>query len=75
MKWTHSLILIVFLYISICSSVNAQFKAEVKTIKVGDIKMAYYVRGQGKPLVMINGFISTMSLWDPALLDKLAKHH
>ena len=24
---------------------------------------------------MINGFISTMSLWDPALLDELAKHH
>lgn len=75
MKWTHRLISVVFLYICICSSVYAQFKAEVKTINVGDIKIAYYIRGQGKPLIMINGFISTMSLWDPALLDELAKHH
>jgi pimeloyl-ACP methyl ester carboxylesterase len=75
MKWMHSLISIVFLYFGICSSVHAQFKAEVKTMNVGDIKLAYYVRGQGKPLLMINGFISTMSLWDPALLDELAKHH
>lgn len=75
MKWTHNLISVVFLCISICSSVHAQFKPEVKTINVGDIKMAYYIRGQGKPLVMINGYISTMSLWDPALLDELAKHH
>ncbi len=75
MKWMHSLISVVFLCIGICSSVHAQFKAEVKTINVGDIKMAYYIRGEGKPLIMINGFISTMSLWDPALLDKLAKHH
>jgi len=75
MKWTHSLISVVFLYIGICSSVHAEFKAEVKTINVGDIKIAYYIRGQGNPLIMINGFISTMSLWDPALLDELAKHH
>src|SRR5580704_2020053 len=76
MKWTHSLIsVVIFLCINMCSSVYAQFKAEVKTMNVGDIKMAYYIRGQGNPLVMINGFISTMSLWDPALLDELAKHH
>jgi pimeloyl-ACP methyl ester carboxylesterase len=33
------------------------------------------MKGQGEPLLMINGFISTMSLWDPALLDELAKNH
>jgi len=75
MKWMHGLISAVLLCMVICSPVHAQFKAEVKTVNVGDIKMAYYIRGQGKPLVMINGFISTMSLWDPALLDELAKHH
>ncbi len=37
MKWTRRLISIVLLYISIYSPVYAQFKAEVKTIKVGDI--------------------------------------
>ena len=70
-----ALLSVVFLCMAICSSVHAQFKAEVKTVNVGDIKMAYYIRGEGKPLIMINGFISTMSLWDPALLDELAKHH
>ncbi|MDR3491574.1 MAG: alpha/beta hydrolase [Gammaproteobacteria bacterium] len=75
MKWTTRLIAILLFCIGICSSVHAESKVEVKTINVGDIKMAYYIRGQGKPLIMINGFISTMSLWDPALVDELAKHH
>lgn len=73
MKWLYSLMTVLFL--CLCSSVHANFKAEVKTIDVGDIKIAYYIRGEGKPLLMINGFISTMSLWDPALLDELAKNY
>lgn len=51
------------------------FKAEVKYVQVGDVKLAYYTRGEGKPLVMINGFISTMSLWDPRLVAELSKTH
>ncbi|PZF78346.1 hypothetical protein DK847_00530 [Aestuariivirga litoralis] len=51
------------------------FKAEVKYVEVNGVKLAYYTRGQGKPLVMINGFISTMSLWDPLLVQDLAKNH
>ena len=39
------------------------------------VKLAYYPRGQGKPLVMINGFLSSMSLWDPALLADLETTH
>jgi pimeloyl-ACP methyl ester carboxylesterase len=54
---------------------NAQSKPEIKYMQVGDVKLAYYFRGQGEPLLMINGFISTMSLWDPALLDELSKKH
>lgn len=75
MKRPFNLIAVLFFCISICLPAHAQFKADVKTVNVGDIKMAYYIRGQGKPLLMINGFISTMSLWDPALLDELAKHY
>jgi pimeloyl-ACP methyl ester carboxylesterase len=75
MQWSYSFILAILLCVGINSSVHAQFKAEVKTVDVGDIKIAYYVRGQGEPLLMINGFISTMSLWDPALLDELAKNY
>lgn len=51
------------------------FKAEVKYVEVNGVKLAYYTRGTGKPLVMINGFISTMSLWDPLLVAELAKNH
>lgn len=51
------------------------FKAEVKFVEVNGVKLAYYMRGQGKPLVMVNGFISTMSLWDPLLVAELAKNH
>lgn len=54
-------------------SAYADSKAEVKYVTVGDINMAYYTRGQGKPLVMINGFLSSMSLWDPAVLEDLEK--
>lgn len=54
---------------------QAQSKAEVKYAQVGDVKLAYDTRGQGEPLMMINGFLSTLSLWDPALLDELAKNN
>lgn len=51
-----------------------QVRAEVRYAQVGQIKMAYYTRGEGKPLLMINGYLSTMSLWDPALLERLEKN-
>lgn len=50
------------------------FKPDVKYAQVGDVKLAYYIRGEGKPLVMINGFVSTMSLWDPLLIEELSKN-
>lgn len=51
------------------------FKAEVKYVQVGDVKLAYYTRGEGKPLVMVNGFMSTMGLWDPRLVAELSTTH
>lgn len=75
MKWIHCLVLTVLCSVGISVSAYAQFKPQVKFINVGDVKLAYYIRGQGKPLLMINGYLSTMSLWDPALLEKLAKNH
>lgn len=74
MRWSQTLLSLIF-FLSAFSSVNAQFKPEVKMIEVNGIKIAYYTRGQGAPLFMINGFISTMSLWDPALLEELEKHY
>ena len=54
---------------------HAEEKAEVKYAQVNGVKLAYYTRGKGEPLLMIMGFGATMSMWDPALLDTLAKNH
>lgn len=51
----------------------AKFRPEIRYVSVNGVKLAYYMRGHGKPLVMINGFLSSMSLWDPALLADLEK--
>jgi pimeloyl-ACP methyl ester carboxylesterase len=40
--------------------------------RVGDIKMSYRVFGTGDPLLMIMGYGSTMSLWEPGLIGQLA---
>lgn len=71
--------LLAFAALSLCVGMKgpaeASFKPKIQYAQVGDVKLAYYVRGKGKPLVMINGFISTMSLWDPLLLEELSKRH
>lgn len=58
-----------------CATTRPTSKAEVKTAQVGDVKIAYHTRGQGEPLLMINGFLASQSLWDPALLDDLAARY
>ena len=54
---------------------GARVKPHIQYAEVNGVKLAYYLRGKGKPLVMINGFLSSMSLWDPALLADLEKTH
>ncbi|MFM8790138.1 MAG: alpha/beta fold hydrolase [Chthoniobacterales bacterium] len=51
------------------------FKPEVKFAEVNGVKLAYYIRGEGEPLLLINGFISTMSLWYHIMVEELAKTH
>ncbi|MFI0435469.1 MAG: alpha/beta fold hydrolase [Parachlamydiaceae bacterium] len=75
MKGSFKLMYVLFLCMSIRASADATFKAEVKRMDVGDVTLAYYIRGEGKPLLMINGFLSTMSLWDPALIEELAVNY
>lgn len=48
---------------------------EVKKVKVNDIELAYQVFGSGEPLIMVMGFRGTMSAWDPALIEALAKRY
>jgi pimeloyl-ACP methyl ester carboxylesterase len=57
------------------SPLHAEFKPEIKYAQVGDVKLAYYTRGEGEPLLMINGVMSSMSLWDPLMLETLAQQN
>jgi pimeloyl-ACP methyl ester carboxylesterase len=71
-----SALTIVLLCTGLRSTLHAtDFKPEIKYAEVNDVKLAYYIRGQGEPLLMINGFVSSMSLWDPLMLETLAKQH
>jgi pimeloyl-ACP methyl ester carboxylesterase len=51
------------------------FQAELRYTKADDTKIAWYERGQGKPLLMLQGTGSTLSEWDPALIRLLSKKH
>jgi len=46
----------------------------VKTVEVNGITLAYREIGSGHPLLMINGFASTMDTWNPSMLATLAAH-
>ena len=74
MKRSIFVFTIVLLGTGLLSTFHADdFKPEVKFAQVGDVKLAYYLRGEGEPLLVINGFMSMMSLWDPAMIEELAK--
>ena len=49
--------------------------AEVESVPVGDINIAYKVLGQGDPIVLIMGYGSTMDMWDPIFLDNLSSEY
>lgn len=48
---------------------------KVRTVRVNDIDIAYKEFGQGKPLILINGYGMTMDLWPPAVLTNLSRTH
>ncbi|MFA5268401.1 MAG: alpha/beta hydrolase [Methanoregula sp.] len=50
-------------------------KAEMKTVPVGDITIAYKEIGSGEPLILIMGYSGTMDLWDTRLVNQLAQHY
>ena len=75
MKRTLLAITVALLCAALPSPLQAEFKPGVKYAQVGDVKLAYYTRGEGEPLLMISGFISTISLWDPLMIETLAQQH
>nr|WP_319377459.1 alpha/beta hydrolase [uncultured Methanoregula sp.] len=46
----------------------------MKTAAVNGITLTYREIGSGYPLLLINGFASTMDTWNPSLLALLARH-
>ncbi|MGO9607868.1 MAG: alpha/beta fold hydrolase [Candidatus Binataceae bacterium] len=42
-------------------------------LKAGDINIHYDVQGSGEPLLMIMGLGASSAVWDPELVDELAK--
>lgn len=61
--------------LGLCTSVQAQEKPEIKYAAVNGVKLAYYLKGKGDPMILIMGYAGTLSAWDPALLDELAKNN
>jgi pimeloyl-ACP methyl ester carboxylesterase len=49
--------------------------APVRTVHVNDIDIAYKDLGQGKPLIFIMGYGSTMDMWPPEVLRNLSSNH
>ncbi|MFM8760285.1 MAG: alpha/beta fold hydrolase, partial [Polynucleobacter victoriensis] len=71
-KVALSLLLTLFGFVG---SLQAQTKVEVNYSQVGEVRLAYYTKGQGDPLIMIAGYSQTMGMWDPALLEELSQNN
>jgi pimeloyl-ACP methyl ester carboxylesterase len=57
------------------SSEHQSDQGQVRTVRVDDIEVAYKDFGQGKPLLFIIGYGSTMDLWPPGVLSDLSSKH
>jgi pimeloyl-ACP methyl ester carboxylesterase len=42
--------------------------------KIGDVEIAYDLRGSGPPVLLVSGFSMTRAMWDEELCDLLASH-
>lgn len=72
------LIIAVFVIITGCSGSTSQrdiTKAEIKSVPVDDITIAYREIGSGEPLILIMGYSGTMELWNPRVVNQLAKQY
>jgi pimeloyl-ACP methyl ester carboxylesterase len=72
------LVLTALLALAGCSGTSSPSditKAEMKTVPVGDIMMAYKEAGFGEPLILIMGYSGTMDLWDPRVVNQLAQRY
>jgi pimeloyl-ACP methyl ester carboxylesterase len=49
-------------------------KSPVNTVPVDDVMLAYREYGSGYPVIFINGFASTMDMWNPPVLGTISEH-
>ena len=75
MQGIFPIVATLFIYLSACLSVQAQEKPVIQYAPVNGVKLAYYLKGKGDPMIMIMGYAGTLSAWDPALLEELAKNN
>jgi pimeloyl-ACP methyl ester carboxylesterase len=45
----------------------------VKTASIDDVTLAYRESGSGYPVIFISGLASTMDMWNPPVLDRIAE--
>jgi len=72
------LVLVVFLMSAGCTTASPKpdiTKAEIQSVPVGDIAIAYKEAGSGEPLILIMGYSGTMDLWDPRVANQLAQQY
>ncbi len=75
MRRVYFMVATLFISVSLGMPAHALEKPEIKYAQVGDVKLAYYLKGKGDPMILIMGYAATMSAWDPALLGELAKNN
>jgi pimeloyl-ACP methyl ester carboxylesterase len=59
---------------SVLKGAAGRFPGPVRAVGVNGVTLAYQESGSGHPLVLINGFASTMDTWNPPFLEELARH-
>lgn len=47
----------------------------MQKVAVGDIEISCEARGEGRPLILIQGLTATLDWWDASFLDKLARDY
>ncbi len=68
-------LLVVFLAACVDGQTVSVESVEVRTVHVNGVDIGYKSVGQGEPLLMIMGYGGTMDVWDPALVNALAKSY
>jgi pimeloyl-ACP methyl ester carboxylesterase len=60
-------------FLSGLGAASAALPPGAKRLRVGDVRLAYRVRGHGPALLLLNGSGATLDTWDPALLRRFER--